>query len=173
MKSIKKNLDELAALLKLPEFSSVMEMNFDYVGDAGVGAYDEALHENCSKKAAEQIREAAEERASDEIYGKWHTAVMAAVDSLFEKHALMVVPHRAREKTPYEYEVLPARGKSWEDAAREIVKTIDGVGYAAVAPDDLKPPQTFVSKHLHWIKMYPEVYGTSDADRIYNSNWRD
>lgn len=173
MKGIKKNIDELAALLKLPEFNSVMEMNHDYTGEAGAAAYDEAIRGGDSEKKAEKARETAEQAAGDEIYGKWDRAVMAAVDTLFSHHKLMVVPLNSKEWTSYEYEILPTSRTSWGDAAHAIAMTIDGVGLAAVAPDDLKPSMEFVAKHLHWIKMYPEVYGSSSADRIYNSNWRD
>lgn len=172
MKAIKKNVDELAKLLGLPEITDVDEFSANYVWESGHEAMKQAKKDGASDKAAEKAQNAAEIAAGDEVYGNWHGAVMAAVDDLFEKHLLMVVPRKSKSSLPHEFEVHPVRGKTWDDAAREIVKTIDGVGMAAVAPDDLKPPMQFVAGHLHWIKMYPEVYGSASAERIYQSNWR-
>lgn len=170
---IKKNLDQLVQLLKLPPFSELEESNLDYIGEVGISAYAEAKKEGYTEKKAEAVREKAEQAAGDELYKNWYRAVEVAVDTLFGYHLLAVVPSSVKSREPhYEFEIVPSKGRSWEDAARKIVNTIDGVGLVSVSPDDLDPARKFVAGHLAWIRSYPEVYGTKSARRLYEDAWK-
>lgn len=114
----------------------------------------------------------------NELYETWHRAVLSAAKALFREHDLDLVPRTGRGRLPYEFKVRPLPGKSWEDAADKIRKTINGVGdfYYGSLREYLKSgPYTAreaVLSDLHWIESYPDVYGTKSAKRMYEQMWR-
>jgi len=166
------DVDRIAKMFGLPDYDKVQESNIEYLSQAYEPALREAKEEGLSDTKAEERAQKAEEAAQDELYRTWHSAVMAAADRIFEAHALYLMPARAGERTPYEYVIRPDQGKTWDDAARKIAATIEGVGMFEIPVEDLRAAKKFVLSHLGHMSSYPEVYGTSSASRIYESSWR-
>jgi len=170
-----RNIDQLANMFGLPTWDGIEEANVDYIGDAYSQAMDYYLKEGLSDAEAEIKAQEAEREAQDELYHKWHDAVMAVADNLFERHGLNLIPVKPRKgaSRPYEFHVKPFLATSWEDAAGKIMDTINGVGMFEFA--DLEEflnsgPWTArqaVLSHLHWIKSWPEVYGESMPRKVF------
>lgn len=123
--SDKRNVDQIAELLDLPEWDEIDDLNMDF--------YLEMRHtereEDESEEDHQERQYKAEQEAANETYAKWHDAVMHAADAAFDKCGLVLVPVKTRKSgsRPYEYRVTPA--KSWSDAADKIVDVVNGVGY--------------------------------------------
>jgi hypothetical protein len=170
----KLTIDQLAEMFKLPKWEDIEEMNVEYFAEA----YNYGFQDGGEETALE-----AESKAQSEIYRQWHKAVERAAEHLFEQHELMldpVTPRRKNSDSPSDaFHVRPSHGRTWDDAARKIMTTIEGVGmfgynghlkeFLASGPWTARQA---VLKHLHWIKRYPDVYGTSSADSLYRDAWR-
>jgi hypothetical protein len=77
--SDKINVNQIAALLKLPEYDSVHESNIDgYIGEAGSAAYGQALAGGATEEEAEEADMKAQEEADAELFHQWHGGVMHA-----------------------------------------------------------------------------------------------
>lgn len=184
-------VDELAEFFGLPSQSDVDENNWEYVADAGRAAEEETRSEHAryadegdvlDESEVEKAREKWEQEAQAEIYGKWHGAVTGAAAELFGNIQLALEPvgkeiKIGRSRYHYKYKVVPAT--SWEASAEAVRVVIDGIGYAHVGYDlqeflELGPwtPRQAVLEHLRTASMgYPEVYGSSSAQRIYENAW--
>jgi len=174
------NINVLAEELDLPDWDSVDEANRDYYDDAGRAAYDafmedaEYADEQADESQAEEVWQNAEWEAQKEVFAQWHHAVLRAAEDLFEKHELELVP-RGKDDLPYEFKIKPL--KSWKDAADQIRETINGVGYfhfytlKEFLDSGPYTPRQAVLGHLHYIKDYPEVYGTYSARSLYERRW--
>jgi len=175
--SDKINMDGIAELFGLDTYEHLHERNIDYFGDAGYEARKYALSEGASEEEADEADMKAQEEADTEMFHQWHSAVMAAAESLFEKHGLTLVPAGKKgERYPYEYKVVPE--ESWEKALVPIIETVNGVGYFhfGSVKEFLRSgpytPREGVLTHMHWIKDYPAVYGDTSAQRIYERSFR-
>lgn len=172
------DVDRLADLLGLSKWDDIYELNLDYIAEAGCDGRAEATKEGASEDDADNAASEAEERAADEIYTNWNRGVMAAADTLFDRHGLELVPVVRKGETglPYRYRVKPK--ESWKDAAEHLRQTINGVGmfhYDSVKEFVHCASETVrgtVLTHLHWIKRHPHVYGDFSAERIYERVWR-
>ena len=175
------SIDEIAKLLGLPDSEKVEDGNLDHVADIGVVAYEATI--DGDEDAAEAAQSEAEQKAIGVIYSSWHTAVLHAATELFERHGLTLDPV-TEDPHPYEYRVVPSavtgkrRLPDWKSSVNEIRKTINGVGVF-----EFKDLQEFlksgpytarraVLRHLHWIRRYPDVYGTTSAQRLYEQAWK-
>lgn len=178
MPGIKTTIDTLATMFDLGDSEKLIEGNLEYIAEGGGYAYSEAIKEGRSEEEAEKVREEAETTAQDEIYGNWHSGVESAAEELFGVHDIALQPVRKTERHPYEYRVVPARGKTWRDAADKIRQTINGMGPFWFK--DLKEflesgpytPRQAVESHLGHVASYPEVYGTASAQHIFERSWR-
>ena len=162
-----KTIDELAAMLKLPSWNDVDEMNQDYYWEAARGAEDQ-------QETADVIR--------DDLFVSWYRAVEAATERLLEAHDLELSPayKKIRGKPvgdhPFELRIHPV--KSWNASADAIRETINGVGYfhfSSLREFLDSGPYTArqaVLEHLGYIKDYPAVYGSKSAQGIYDSYFR-
>ena len=176
--SDKINVDEIAKLFGLPEYSEFSERNIDNTGEVGYFARKEALAQGASEEEADEADIKAQEGAEAELFHQWHDGVMAAAESLFEKHGLTLEPRPVNktDRYPYEYKVVPE--ESWEKALVPIIETVNGVGmfHFSGVKEFLRSgpytPREGVLTHLHWIKSYPEVYGDTSARRIYERSFR-
>jgi hypothetical protein len=176
--SDKINVDEIAKLFGLPEYSEFSERNIDNTGEVGYFARKEALAQGASEEEADEADIKAQEGAEAELFHQWHDGVMAAAESLFEKHGLTLEPRPVNktDRYPYEYKVVPE--ESWEKALVPIIETVNGVGYFhfGSVKEFLRSgpytPREGVLTHMHWIKSYPEVYGDTSAQRIYERSFR-
>jgi hypothetical protein len=182
----KLNIDELAAMFKLPTWDAIESLNEDYMWQAGHEAvkamnidYTACPYNPKAAVETDEIRHKAENEAQDELFGSWYDAVIYAVAKLFEAHHLKLEPVKHKgtpNKYPHEYRVKPI--ETWEKACEQIVDTVCGVGYFHFdsIPEFLESgPYTMreaVLSHLGWIKNYPEVYGATTAQRYYDSAWR-
>lgn len=165
MKSNKLNIEELAQLFDLPSWDALEEMNLDYFA-AGLDWNNE--------DAEEEMLKIEDERRA-ELYTKWHTAIERTAAKLLGEHGLKLEAVKPRKGAmPYEYRVIPQ--VSWNDAARQVMETINGVGtfyyrnlreFLAAGPWTAREATL---SHLHWIKRYPDVYGTATADRMYHAH---
>jgi hypothetical protein len=175
-----RNVDQLAKLFGLPSSEDVHEATRENVADAGHFAYEYAIKEGRSEEEAERAREEAEDEEGRDIQRKWYDGVTDVAEHFFEAHLLRLVPLNASyERHAYEFQVLPAHGKTWRDAANAIRETINGAGpfYFASLREFLTSgpytPYEAVIQHFGWIPDHAEVYGTGEtARRIYDRAWR-
>lgn len=157
------NIDQLAAMFGLPSWDKIEEMNQDYIWESARGA------------ETEEAQQKAEEEASAELYNKWHDAVESAAENLFGLHGLDLVA-KGKGDRAYEYKIEPKQ--SWQDAARQIVNTINGVGYFHFNTTkeflDSGPwtAREAVLEHLGYIKRYSDVYGSDSAKSRFEAAWR-
>lgn len=157
------NINELVEMFSLPNWDKIDDANIDYYFQESKGAGDE------------EAQEKAEGEARDELFRRWHDAVMFVADHEFEEHGLELRPTR-QDRTPYEYRVVAA--KSWADAAEKIRQTVNGVGYFSFA--SLKgflssgpyTPRQAVLGHLHWMRRRAEVYGDTSPRRTFERQFR-
>lgn len=145
------------------------ESSYSYV-------YDAALREGMTEEEAEEAAQKAEQEELDEAMEKYWSGLEDAAETLFGHHALDVDRVMKRGEWTGQYKISPRA--TWKDAAAEIMGTINGVGtfyYSSVKEFlDSGPytPRQAVLTHLHWIKQYPDVYGTKSAGRIFESALR-
>jgi hypothetical protein len=154
----------------------VEEMNTDNIAESGTFAENEARKEGKSEDETLRLREKAESATQDELYHRWHTAVMTTVENLLEKHKLGLVPRNKRLAYPDTYHLRALSG--WADAARELITTINGVGLfefrSAKEMQAVGPYATMrqaVLHHIGWVPNYARVYGTSSAEHLYDLAW--
>jgi len=178
--SNKFDLNRLSDLLGVTTPDDYLDKLDSYGNDEAYSyAYKEAIADGKTEEEAEEAAMAAEGEIRDEAWRKYTDAVQAVADDLFEKHNLTLVPVKFKRKVPpgtrpWEYTVEPT--KSWEDAAGQLITTINGVGqfeFASVKDFLDSGPYTArgaVLGHLHWIRRYPDVYGDRGIqDRIDRS----
>jgi hypothetical protein len=161
--SDKTTIAALAEELGLPAWDRIDDMNQEHYWEMAKGLEGEEAVE-------------AERAAQDEVYAQWYDA--DAASKLFEEHGLELKPvgkYKA-SKRPYELKIVPKT--SWNDAANKLRETINGVGsfhfnnlreYLDSGPYTARQA---VLSHLHWIKRYPDVYGSQSAQRMYEQHWR-
>ena len=185
------DLDRLCKLFKLPTQEELDEGNTDYVDEAGSVAIKEAVKDadtfgeaELTDEERDEIRSKAETEASDELYHRWHGAVMSAIESVFAEHGLQLEPCKARRphrkgfvvKYPHEFNVVPV--ESWSDAANKIRDTITGYGLfefwtlREFLESGPYTPRQAVLSHLNWMRRRSEVYGTSSPQRVYEMSFR-
>jgi len=106
----------------------------------------------------------------DEVERRYIDAVQAVAETALNDHGLTLVERKSPRKHGTYYEVAPQR--SWEDAERKIVETINGVGYFHFSsPREFRSSGPYrsakdsVAQHLHWIKRAPDVYGDQSYQR--------
>ena len=166
--SAKTDVSALATLFDLPQWDDVDERNMDYYWDAARGAgadeEDEEARERAEEKARDEVR--------DDLYNNWYDAVHRVAEDLFGEHGLELAPVGKGKRT-YELKIVPKT--NWKDAADKIRETVNGVGYFHF--NNLKEfldsgpytAQQAVLEHIGYIRRYPEVYGSTSPQRMYES----
>jgi hypothetical protein len=172
---VKINIDQLAKMFDLPEWTTLEEYNMDNIWERGQSAVDSALEEDpdLSEYSQAEIREKAEACEIECLFHAWHHAVENTVKPLFNKHGLNLVPVSVcgTDRTPYEYHVMPI--KDWADVCLNLIETINGVGYfhfnnlTEFLNSGPCTAKEAALSHLHWICRYPEVYGDESSIRTY------
>lgn len=154
--SDKINIDQLAALLGLPSWDRIDELN------------QQTYWEMAGQHDDEEAQMDAERAAQDEIYNQWYDAVERTADTLFGEHGLEIQPtgKQGTATRRYDFKIVPTT--SWDDAARKMRETISGVGDE---PSTGTSRQTVLA-HLGYIKRYPHVYGGLGAHQMYEQHWR-
>lgn len=153
------SLDELADLFDLPEWDDVEEANSDRIAEMVSGIEDE--DERLEQEQAEQ----------EELYRTYKNAVEAGAT-----HDLLALGLDLREKKNGKFEVFPE--KSWNDAAAKLTELVNGIGmfhFSSLKEFLSSGPYTArqaVLSHLFYAKRYAEVYGGSDAEDLYERNFR-
>ena len=162
-RSDKINIDALAKLFGLPDWDRIDEMNQEY------------YHQFANDRESDPYEGgAAEEKAQEEVFGKWYDAVESVADNLFAEHGLTLEPVRKKDRRSYELRVVPKY--SWKDAADKLRETVNGVGDFHF--NNLREfldggtARQAVLAHLSWIKHYPAVYGGRGAHQMYEAAWR-
>lgn len=174
--SDKKTIDELARMLELPEYDTVRDNNEEYLMNARSYGEREAEEsgEDLSEDEIAEAGYAAENKAEAALWRSWKDAVESVAERLLDEHGLVLVESKRHAGT---YKISAER--SWSDAAAKIMDTINGVGYFEFSSlrDFLESgPYTAreaVLVHLNSIRDRPRVYGTSTAERLYESAWRE
>jgi hypothetical protein len=170
------DVDELTKMFKLPTSEDLHEHDS---GETYGYAYKQAIGDGESEEEAEETARKAEQEENDGQFHKWYDAVEAASEKLFGEHGLQLVGKTVRGKRvkrPFEFRIVPT--KSWSDSAREIMKTINGVGMFEfnTLKDFLDSgpysARDAVLRHLHWISRWPDVYGDYNARHIYDRHMR-
>lgn len=140
-----------------------------WFGDYYAITYQDAIDSGSPPSEAEEKGLEAEGNARDEYYRQWENALLATADAYFGFHEMQLVQVRKRFKR---FEVKPLPGKTWDDAAKAVLTTINGVGYFGYdSLKDFKSSLPGTSKqatmcHLHWIKQYGDIYGEASPERM-------
>ena len=176
------NVNELAELFGLPSSEEIDESVCTY-GCAYDFAYKQALSEEKSEEEAEAAAQAAEQEEREQAYQKWYDAVEFVAKHEFELHKLELVQAYKRirgrkvdAKRPYDLRVVAPYG--WKDAAREIMRTINGVGmfeFSSLKEFMDSGPYTAreaALQHTHWINRHAEVYGDRSPRSMYDGRMR-
>lgn len=162
------NADELAAIVGASTWDQTLGQNYDWV-------YDTAWHslEPEEREDDERVM-AAQEQVESELFDQYNGALQAAAERALADHGMLLVPRSGPRS--WDFDVVPE--KNWRDVARKVLETINGVGYFSFSSLqdflDSGPytPREAVAEHLHYIKRYPEVYGTTSYRRIFERSWR-
>lgn len=176
-----RNLDYFAEKLDLPEWDFVYEGSIEWLAECRSTAEREAREEaeyneeEISEDELEVIGIQAEETCEQALYRSWHDAVEGAASELLREHDLELSPVKEDDPLPFEYEIVPET--TWQEAAKHLAMTIEGVGIFSVDLDeeaaDEESARDFVLSHLAWIAYHPEVYEGPSAQRLYERYWRD
>lgn len=132
--------------------------------------YEDAIKNGSTEEEAEAAAAEAEQREYDEYFRKHSDGVVKAARMLFEAHDMSL------KEFDGNYYFEPNR--SWKASLKEVIKTINGVGYftfGSVKELCYSGPYTVYEAlitHLHWMKDYPEVYGTDSCARILERHMR-
>lgn len=147
--------ERLCAILgvKAPEFWANDNEGWLYVKN-------QKLQEGASEEEAEQAASDYEQEECDEAERRYRNAVEFVATKLFLVHGLELHEH----KDAWHWQVMPE--KSWKDALRKIIITINGVGFFHVSSiRDLcegcneSSVRRVVLTCLHHIQDWPRVYG--------------
>lgn len=104
----------------------------------------------------------------DDAWTRYQSALISCAEKLMADHGLVL----KRQGESLEWVVEPKT--SWSDAANEIRKTVNGVGYFYFSSLDEfldsgpYTPRSLVLTHLHWLKRHPEVYEGITMRRIFD-----
>lgn len=166
------SLDVLADLFGLPSTDDLYEGSAGYLAEVYSSIYKAALEEQSKHKAEERAAEVEQEEMSA-IYSRHVSAILSAVEPIFEHHHLELI-HR-NDEWKDEYFIQPESSSTWRDAANAIRQTINGVGYFHF--NTLKEfldsgPWTAkeaVLSHLGSISDAVEVYGLRRPKSSYYS----
>lgn len=143
----------------------------------GVKPWDEYFDPDWMQTPYGESEEQDEEYHAEEkeYFDRYVGAVEQAAERMFSDHGMTLVEKKKRIKGGgiyTVYEVAPK--KSWDDAAKHIIETINGVGMFGF--DDVKDfirsgpygtARSAVLQHLHSMRDYPRVYG----DRSYRETF--
>lgn len=108
----------------------------------------------------------------DEAWQNYTNALESVFEELLEHHGLTLQKHKGE----WLFRVVPK--KDWKDAATEIAKTVNGVGffYFRSIRDFLDSgpytPRAAVLTHLHWVKHWPDVYEGTKASTMFDRRRR-
>lgn len=108
----------------------------------------------------------------DDAWKDYTNALESVFEDLLERHGLKLEPFKGE----YLYRVVPKT--KWDDAATEIVKTINGVGYfyfntlRQFLDSGPYTARAGVLTHLHWVKHWPDVYEGTKASTMFDRRRR-
>lgn len=169
--SDKTNIDSLAKMFDIPDFTDLEDRNMDYFWEqckhAGDDADDDEQREAAILKCEEEVRA--------EYFVTYHNALTAAADEAFDKADLILVP-KGNHKYPFEFTVKPS--KSWADSAAKILDIINGVGefeFANLKEFLSSGPYTAreaVLAHIGYVRRYHDVYGDTSPKRRWENAMR-
>jgi hypothetical protein len=121
-------------------------------------------YERAVENLIDELRLKYEQELESSYYDAWLSTVETGIDSALASVGLQAtdVTKKGQETT---YKISPAPGKTYTDAAKEIIEIINGVGYfhfGSVKEFTSSGPYTLkegVLSHLHWIPEAEDVYG--------------
>ena len=156
----------------LPDSDDLIEANLDFIAEQASGAVKERKEKD-EYEDEEEEEEAFlkfEQQVDDAIYRAWQKSVEAALDAIEETTGVVLTPKWNKD----EFDV-GAKGGDWAKAARQLVEIINGVGLVsaggslkeAMQIEGVRTPRQFVLRLWSAVRDYPEVYGTSSHERIY------
>jgi len=168
-------IDEISELLDLSSWDKIREYNDDYLWESGRQMVDEDEFVD-DEQGYQDAVDKASASAEEELFGNWHNSVSAAADRAFSDHGLVLTP-LGKARYPWQFKVTPA--KLWEDAAANLMDTINGVGYFYVqslgdfiASGPYGTARIAVLAHLGSMKSRPSVYGDRSYKTTYEAQWR-
>lgn len=165
--SDKITIDQLAKLLDLPDWERIDEMNQQHYWEVSRGA------------EGEDAQMEAEREAQDEVYRQWYDAVERTAETLFEAQGLGLLAMKHTRKVqknyrPHVLKIVPA--KTWSDAADKLRETINGVSFSYNNLREFLDSGPYTARqavlaNLGYIKRYPDVYGSTSAQQLYERAW--
>jgi hypothetical protein len=166
------SLDTLAKLCKVDTYDSFSE-GLDTSSTYSV-VYKGAIEEGKSEDEAEEFALKIESEEMGEACDKYHAAIVAACEEVFDQHSLILEPVVSRKypnALPFEFRIKPKT--TWNEALTLIRETINGHGMfefrsnAEMCSSIPANTRTTVLGHIHWMFQRWDVYGDySPAYRI-------
>lgn len=129
------------------------EYSYEYYHDV----YNQSIDSGLSEQEAIDRAESEESYQVEQEYNRYQNAVEKTAENILNKHNLLLC------KQEDGYVVQPKT--TWRDSLKEIIETINGVGYFYFhSVDEFLDSGPYgeeegVMTHLHWVKRYPDVYG--------------
>jgi len=152
---------DLAKLLELPQYDDEV-----YSDTYGI-VHKAAIEAGESEEQAERAAVDAESEEEGERWSQYKDAVLHVAEQLCIEHKLTL-----HEMNGHRWQFRPS--ESWEKAASEVVKTINGYGmfvFSSVKEFMSSGPYTAreaVLGHLHWMHEWYNVYeGSSSKAAFY------
>ena len=164
---------------KLPPLDEIHEANFDFYSEQSYGAVEEEKQERerneeppMTEAEEQEFRWKIEEEVSNRVFKLYVNAAEEALNHVLGQH------HLNAEYFEGNWLVKPESGKTWKDAAEQIMETMNGVGmfYAPSLKEfyeqtSVKSFKELVMTHIHWAAYYPELYGTARIERIFEESF--
>jgi hypothetical protein len=125
-----------------------------------------------SERLFEYDNDDVDDESHDEEITQYKNAVVGVAEDLFAKHGLSLV----ERKDKWSYKVVPV--ESWASSCREIVQTINGVGYfefrgaRELCESGPWTMRQAVLTHLGWIADWPDVYEGRKARSLVEGRMR-
>lgn len=165
----------LSAYLTLDQICQILGVRIPsevFSEDYNLGYYEQSYkyaieQEGKTEEEAYDFATKAEEEELSEQWNKYTSAVEGVAEHLFAVHHLVLTEKESKRKGT-RYLVSPQ--KSWRDSGKQLIETINGVGYFHFSNvgewlrSGPYSPKEAVLGHLHWIKDYSKVYGDYSAE---------
>jgi hypothetical protein len=180
-------IDDLCKLLGVDTPQKVLEdmMSFNHYDHVFSLELEEAKRRGLTDEAAEEFAQnASDEYESNEVDQyliRYEKVICDVSKELFGHHRLLLILDL---KTPGRWKITPSllnrhNRPDWHAAAKEIISTINGVGYFGfnsvkelIDSGPYGSVRGAVLNHLGWISSYPEVYEGHKAKRMVEMRMR-
>lgn len=139
--------EQAAKMFGVTPYDELLELNADFVGEAGSTAYQEALEEGLSEEEAEEMQMKGQEAAESEVYDTWSSDIWGQANNA----ALAVSFNMDETESGLEFSTT-----DWDYTALRIYQTLMGTGLVGWTSYD----------------EFLEAEGDGTAESAVRANWK-